>query len=286
VKYGAALPSRSMTTTTPAPGSPVAYKDPVRQALARRRARRDALVGMASLIGFVLVVGFFVSRTPGWPVVQETFFNRQEFVDTFPGLLEAFLLNVKIFLIAEPIILVFSLLIALARTLQSPIFLPLRVMATIYVDVFRGVPTILVIFLLGFGVPALRLQGVPTNPVFWGTFRAGIGSVHPSQRMAARSLGLSTLQTNRYVVLPQAIRNVVPPLLNDFISLQKDTALVSVLGPIEVLRQAQIDASSTFNYTAYVGAALIFIALTIPMTRFADWVQVRMSRRQRAGAVA
>jgi polar amino acid transport system permease protein len=174
------------------------------------------------------------------------------------------------------------------------------VLATIYVDVFRGVPTILVIFLLGFGVPALRLQGVPTSPVFWGTtalilsysayvaevFRAGIGSVHPSQRMAARSLGLSMYQTNRYVVLPQAVRNVVPPLLNDFISLQKDTALVSVLGPIEVLRQAQIDASSTFNYTAYVAAALIFIALTIPMTRFADWVQGRMARRQRAGAVA
>jgi polar amino acid transport system permease protein len=289
-----------MTLTTPAPGSPVAYKDPVRQALARRKARRDALVGMASLIGFVVVVAFFVSRTPGWSVVQETFFNRQEFVDTFPGLLEAFMLNVKIFLIAEPIILVFSLAIALTRTLKAPIFLPLRVLATIYVDVFRGVPTILVIFLLGFGVPALRLQGVPTNPVFWGTtalilsysayvaevFRAGIGSVHPSQRMAARSLGLSTLQTNRFVVLPQAVRNVIPPLLNDFISLQKDTALVSVLGPIEVLRQAQIDASSTFNYTAYVGAALIFIALTIPMTRFADWVQARMARRQRAGAVA
>jgi polar amino acid transport system permease protein len=289
-----------MTLTTPAPGSPVAYKDPVRQALARRKARRDALVGMASLIGFVAVVAFFVSRTPGWSVVQETFFNGQEFVDTFPGLLEAFMLNVKIFLIAEPIILVFSLAIALTRTLRAPIFLPLRVLATIYVDVFRGVPTILVIYLLGFGVPALQLQGVPTNPVFWGTtalilsysayvaevFRAGIGSVHPSQRMAARSLGLSTLQTNRFVVLPQAVRNVIPPLLNDFISLQKDTALVSVLGPIEVLRQAQIDASSTFNYTAYVGAALIFIALTIPMTRFADWVQVRMSRRQRAGAVA
>jgi polar amino acid transport system permease protein len=288
-----------MTLTTPAPGSPVAYKDPVRQALARRKARRDALVGMASLIGFVAVVAFFVSRTPGWSVVQETFFNGQEFVDTFPGLLEAFMLNVKIFLIAEPIILVFSLAIALTRTLRAPIFLPLRVLATIYVDVFRGVPTILVIYLLGFGVPALQLQGVPTNPVFWGTtalilsysayvaevFRAGIGSVHPSQRMAARSLGLSTLQTNRFVVLPQAVRNVIPPLLNDFISLQKDTALVSVLGPIEVLRQAQIDASSTFNYTAYVGAALIFIALTIPMTRFADWVQVRMSRRQRAGAV-
>jgi polar amino acid transport system permease protein len=289
-----------MTMTPPAPGAPVAYKDPVRQALSRRRARRNAFVGMASLIGFTVVVAFLVSRTPGWPVVQETFFSGEEFRASMPGLLEAFLLNVKIFLIAEPIILVFSLLIALTRTLRSAIFLPLRVLATIYVDVFRGVPTILVIFLLGFGMPALRLQGVPNDPVFWGTvalilsysayvaevFRAGIGSVHPSQRMAARSLGLTTLQTNRYVVLPQAVRNVVPPLLNDFISLQKDTALVSVLGPIEVLRQAQIDASSTFNYTPYVAAALIFIALTIPMTRFADWVQARMARRQRAGGVA
>ena len=289
-----------MTMTPPAPGALVAYRDPVRQALSRRRARRNAFVGMASLIGFTVVIAVFVSRTPGWPVVQETFFNGEEFRASMPGLLEAFLLNVKIFLIAEPIILVFSLLIALTRTLRSAIFLPLRVLATIYVDVFRGVPTILVIFLLGFGMPALRLQGVPNDPVFWGTvalilsysayvaevFRAGIGSVHPSQRMAARSLGLSTLQTNRYVVLPQAVRNVVPPLLNDFISLQKDTALVSVLGPIEVLRQAQIDASSTFNYTPYVAAALIFIALTIPMTRFADWVQSRMARRQRAGGVA
>jgi polar amino acid transport system permease protein len=289
-----------MTMTPPAPGAPVAYRDPVRQALSRRRARRNAFVGMASLIGFTVVVALLVSRTPGWPAVQETFFNGDEFRASMPGLLEAFMLNVKIFLIAEPIILVFSLLIALTRTLRSAIFLPLRVLATIYVDVFRGVPTILVIFLLGFGMPALRLQGVPNDPVFWGTvalilsysayvaevFRAGIGSVHPSQRMAARSLGLTTLQTNRYVVLPQAVRNVVPPLLNDFISLQKDTALVSVLGPIEVLRRAQIDASSTFNYTPYVAAALIFIALTIPMTRFADWVQSRMARRQRAGGVA
>jgi len=278
----------------------VAYHDPVRQALVRRAARRNALVGMASLLGFTAVVIFLVTRTTGWPIVQETFFNGQQFVESFPGLIDAFMLNVTIFLIAEPLILVFSLGIALVRTLRSPIFLPLRVIATIYVDVFRGVPTILVIFLLGFGVPALQLQGVPSDPVFWGTaalvlsysayvaevFRAGIGSVHPSQRMAARSLGLTVGQTNRHVVLPQAIRNVVPPLLNDFISLQKDTALVAVLGPIEVLRQAQIDASSTFNYTPYVAAALIFIALTIPMTRFADWVQARMARRQRAGGVA
>lgn len=289
-----------MTITPPAPGAPVAYHDPVRQALVRHAARRNALVGMASLVGFTAVVIFLVTRTTGWPIVQETFFNGEQFVESFPGLLEAFMLNVTIFLIAEPLILVFSLVIALVRTLRAPIFLPLRVIATIYVDVFRGVPTILVIFLLGFGVPALQLQGVPSDPVFWGTtalvlsysayvaevFRAGIGSVHSSQRMAARSLGLTVGQTNRYVVLPQAIRNVVPPLLNDFISLQKDTALVAVLGPIEVLRQAQIDASSTFNYTPYVAAALIFIALTIPMTRFADWVQARMARRQRAGGVA
>ena len=286
-----------MTAEAPALG---AYVDPERRALTVRKQRRDVLVGVASLLVTALVVVLLVSSTPGWASVQETFFNGQQFVESFPGLLEAFWLNVRIFIVAEPLILILGLLVALARGLRAPIFLPLRVVATVYVDVFRGVPTILVIFLLGFGVPALRLTGVPNDAVFWGTaalvlsygayvaevFRAGIGSVHPSQRMAARSLGLSSFQTTRFVVLPQAVRNVTPPLLNDFISLQKDTALVAVLGPIEVLRQAQIDASSTFNYTPYVGAALIFIALTIPMTRFADWVQARSARRSRAGAVA
>lgn len=280
--------------------APSAYVDPVRRARVRRRARRDALLGMASLLAFVVVASVLVANTPGWPAVQETFFSGEAFTGAFPELLDAFWLNVRIFLIAEPIILVLGLLVALARTLRAPLLLPVRVLATVYVDVFRGIPTILVIFLLGFGVPALRLQGVPNSAVFWGTaalvlsygayvaevFRAGIGSVHPSQRMAARSLGLGAWQTNRFVVLPQAVRNVVPPLLNDFISLQKDTALVSVLGPIEVLRQAQIDASSNFNYTPYVAAALIFIALTIPMTRFADWLQTRSRRRSRAGGAA
>lgn len=281
----------------PAPGADVVFVDPQRRALRQRKARRDALVGMASLIGFVVVVAFLLARTPGWIAVQETFFNPEQFAESFPGLLEAFLLNIRIFLIAEPLILIVGLLVALARMLKAPIFLPLRVIATVYVDVFRGVPTILVIFLLGFGVPALQLDGVPSDPIFWGTaalvlsygayvaevFRAGINSIHPSQRMAARSLGLSSWQTDRYVVIPQATRNVIPPLLNDFISLQKDTALVAVLGPIEILRRAQIDASFSFNYTPYVAAALIFIALTIPMTRFADWVQARSMRRRRAG---
>jgi polar amino acid transport system permease protein len=277
----------------------VVYQDPLRQEQSRKKARRDALIGMASLIGFVVVTIFLVTRSSGWSSVQNTFFNGDQFVESFPTLLEAFWLNVRIFLIAEPLILLIGLLVALARTLRSPIFLPIRVIATLYVDIFRGVPTILVIFLLGFGMPALQLQGVPSDAIFWGTaalvlsygayvaevFRAGIGSVHPSQTMAARSLGLSSFQTNRYVVLPQAIRNVMPPLLNDFISLQKDTALVAVLGPIEVLRRAQIDTSSNFNYTPYVGAALIFIALTIPMTRFADWMQRRSAKKRQAGGV-
>lgn len=284
---------------TPAPGANVVYQDPLRQERSRKKARRDALIGMASLVGFVVLIVFLVTRGSGWSSVQNTFFNGDQFVESFPTLLEAFWLNVRIFLIAEPLILIIGLLVALSRTLRNPIFLPLRVVATLYVDVFRGVPTILVIFLLGFGMPALQLPGVPSDAVFWGTaalvlsygayvaevFRAGIGSVHPSQTMAARSLGLSTSQTDRYVVLPQAIRNVMPPLLNDFISLQKDTALVAVLGPIEVLRRAQIDTSSNFNYTPYVAAALIFIALTIPMTRFADWMQRRSAKKRQAGGV-
>lgn len=284
---------------SPAPGANVVYQDPLRQEQVRKKARRDAFIGMASLIGFVVVTVFLVTRSSGWLTVQETFFNGDQFVESFPTLLEAFWLNVRIFLIAEPIILAVGLLVALARTLKSPVFLPIRVVATLYVDIFRGVPTILVIFLLGFGMPALQLQGVPSDAIFWGTaalvlsygayvaevFRAGIGSVHPSQTMAARSLGLNSFQTNRYVVLPQAVRNVMPPLLNDFISLQKDTALVAVLGPIEVLRRAQIDTSSNFNYTPYVGAALIFIALTIPMTRFADWMQRRSAKKRQAGVV-
>jgi polar amino acid transport system permease protein len=276
----------------------VAYVDPARARSRKRRARRDVLIGLGSLAAFVLVVGLVVSQLPGWHVVQDTFFNVDEFVSSFPQLISAFWLNIRIFIVAEVFILIVGIVVALARTLQAPIWLPIRVVATIYTDVFRGVPTILVILLLGFGIPALDLQGVPNSEVLWGTvalvlsygayvaevFRAGLASVHPSQRMASRSLGLSSWQTNRHILLPQAVRNVVPPLLNDFISLQKDTALVSILGPIEILRRAQIDTSMSFNYTPYVAAAVIFIALTIPMTRFADWLQARTQKQRRAAA--
>jgi polar amino acid transport system permease protein len=190
--------------------------------------------------------------------------------------------------------------IAVLRGLPGPVFFPIRALAVVYVDLFRGVPTILVIYILGFGVPALALPGVPIDPLFWGivslvlvysayvseVYRAGIESVHPSQAGAARSLGLTHGQALRFVVIPQAVRRVIPPLLNDFIGLQKDTALVGLLGVVEAFRQSQIEVSASFNYTPYIATALIFIALTIPMARFTDWLLARDKRRQQAGRLA
>jgi polar amino acid transport system permease protein len=206
---------------------------------------------------------------------------------------------VKIFLIAEVFILAFALVIAVFRSLPGPVFFPLRALAVVYVDVFRAIPAILVIYILGFGVPALQLPGVPIEPLFWGTvslilvysayvaevYRAGIDSVHPSQSAAARSLGLTHLQSLRFVVVPQAVRRVIPPLLNDFIGLQKDTALVGLLGVVEAFRQSQIEVAASFNYTPYIATAIIFLVLTIPMARFTDWLIARDRRRQLAGGV-
>lgn len=274
------------------------YVDPHRRSRTQARARRDGIVASISTVVVFAILGYLVTSTPGWPKVQETFFNLDEAIAAWPTLVQAFWLNIKIFLIAEFFILILAMLVALGRGLRAPVALPIRILSTVYVDFFRGVPTILVILLLGFGVPALQLKGVTNSPVVWGTvalilsytayvaevYRAGIESIHPSQRAAARSLGLSSWQTNRYVVLPQAVRRVVPPLLNDFIALQKETALVSLLGPIEILRAAQISASSNFNYTAYVVAALFFVAITLPLTRLTDWLQRRDARRRMAGA--
>lgn len=291
-----------MTTPAEAPleAPDLPYVDPDRYADGRRRGRRNALIASVSTVVFFGLLVAAITSAPGWPAVQESFFSWDAAVAAWPEVISAFVLNIKIFLIAEVVILVFSLLIALARGLRGPVFLPLRILATMYVDFFRGVPTILLILLLGFGIPALRLPGVPSSVLVWGTialilsysayvsevYRAGIESVHPSQRAAARSLGLSSLQATRYVVLPQAVRRVVPPLLNDFIALQKETALVSILGPVEVLRAAQIEVSANFNYTPYVVAALLFVLLTLPLTRLTDWLQQRSARRRSASGVS
>jgi polar amino acid transport system permease protein len=257
---------------------------------------RSTLIALASTIVFAAVVVLVVSNAPGWPEVRRQFFNREVFRESIDVIPEAFLLNIKIFLIAEGIILVLALVIAVARSLPGPVFFPLRALAIAYADFFRGVPTILVIYLLGFGAPALEISGVPRDALFWGVvalvlvysayvsevYRAGIESVHPSQEAAARSLGLSHPQTLRHVILPQALRRVIPPLLNDFIGLQKDTALVALLGPVEAFRQSQIEASSSFNYTPYLVTAMLFVLLTIPLARLTDWLVLRDRRRQLA----
>jgi polar amino acid transport system permease protein len=259
--------------------------------------RRSVAIALASTIVFFAAAVFAITHAPGWPAVRSQFFNWHEFRSTFPEIAHAFRLNIKIFCIAEAFILVFALFLAVLRSLPGPVFFPLRALAIVYADLFRGIPTILVIAMLGFGAPALGLSYVPKSVIFWGivslvliysayvseVYRAGIESIHPSQEAAARSLGLSRLQTLRRVILPQAVRRVIPPLLNDFIGLQKDTALVGTLGAVEAFQQSQIDTNATFNFTAYLCAAALFVAITIPLARFTDWLIARDRRQRQAG---
>jgi polar amino acid transport system permease protein len=259
---------------------------------------RSVAVALASTAVFFTLIVVLVVSSPGWPEVKRAFFDGEIFRGAWPDIAKAFLLNIRIFCIAEAVILVTALVLAVLRSLPGPVFFPLRVLAIGYTDLFRGVPTILVIYILGFGAPALGLAGVPTEPLFWGVvalvlvytayvaevYRAGIESVHPSQEAAARSLGLSRTKALRFVVLPQAVRRVVPPLLNDFIGLQKDSALVALIGPVEAFRQSQIEVAGSFNYTPYLATALLFVLLTIPLARLTDWLVARDRRRQLAGA--
>ena len=265
-----------------------------RERYRRGRRRRDGLIAVGCTVGFLVLVCVGLVASPGWNRVHEYFLNGAEFRRYFGKILDGFWLNVQMFVLCQIAILVLGLAIALVRTTKAPGLAPLRWSAMLYVDVFRGVPTLLLVFLVGFGLPALQLQGTPSSPVVLGcialvlsytayvgeVFRAGLNSVHPAQRNASKALGLSERQTLRHVILPQAVRNVVPPLLNDFISLQKDTALVAVLGPLEALRVAQINADYDFNYTPYLAAALLFILVTIPLTRYADWLQAKAVQRQ------
>jgi len=261
--------------------------------------RRAVLIAVASTVVVFGLLAWAVTTAPGWPAVQRSFFNAEEFRDALPDSVGRFWINVRLFLVAEVLILVLGLVIAVLRSLPGPVFFPVRVLATAYADVFRALPGILVIFILGFGVPGLRLPGVPVEPFFWGVvaltllysayvsevYRAGIESIHPSQEAAARSLGLSRLQALRFVILPQAVRRVIPPLLNDFIGLQKDTVLVSFIGVVEVFRTAQIKQSAHFNFTPYLATALIFLLLTIPLARLTDWLIARDRSRQLRGGI-
>lgn len=264
--------------------------------------RRVRLAVLSTVVVFGGLAALIVT-SPGWsrPAgVRDQFFDAAIFADALPKIVEKFGRNVAMFVIAEAIILVLGLAIAVLRSLPGPVFTPVRLLAAAYTDFFRGVPTILVIALLGYGMPALQLEGLPNSDFFWAimalslvyaayvseVYRAGIQSIHPSQVAAARSLGLDRWQATRFVVLPQAVRRVVPPLLNDFIGLQKDTALVAFLGVIEGLRQATILQQSLFNFTPYVALAVVFVLITIPQARFVDWLIVRDQRRRQGGEVA
>ncbi|MFC9127387.1 amino acid ABC transporter permease [Streptomyces sp. NPDC057099] len=268
-----------------------------RERYKRARARRASAIGALSTLVTGVVLYLVVVNAPGWPRTKETFFDWGYAREAFPKVLEGLWLNVRLLLICGAAVLVLGMLIAVARTLRGPVFFPLRFLAAAYTDFFRGLPLIINLMIVVLGVPALRLQGVTVDPVLLGgtaltltysayvaeVFRAGIESVHPSQRAAARSLGLSNRQALRHVVLPQAVRRQVPPLLNDLVSLQKDTGLVSIGGAVDAVRAADIIVGRSLNYTPYIVAGLVFVALTIPMTRFTDWVTARMDRRRAQG---
>jgi polar amino acid transport system permease protein len=268
-----------------------------RERFKRARTRRATAVAAISTLVTAAVLYVVVVNSPGWERTRETFFDPAFAAKAFPDVMKGLWLNLRLLAVCGVSILVIGMLLAVARTLRGPAFFPLRALATAYTDFFRGLPLIINLLIVVFGVPALRLTGVTTDPVVLGgvaltltysayvaeVFRAGIESVHPSQRAAARSLGLSNRRTLRYVVLPQAVRRVVPPLLNDLVSLQKDTGLVSIAGAVDAVYAAQIIASRDFNYTPYIVAGLVFVALTIPMTRFTDWVTARMDRQRAQG---
>jgi polar amino acid transport system permease protein len=263
-----------------------------RQLLEARQRRRGIAIAALSTAIAVGALVILIPLAPGWEKVRMSFFNGEVLVETFPRLLEAFLIDIAVFLWCAPLIAIWGLVIALCRDARSPSLYPLRLFAIIYNDLFRGVPIILVIYLFGFGIPGLGLPRPWNSPYIWGSlalilsysayvaevYRSGIESVHESQRAAAKSLGLSHADVMRFVVLPQAIRRVIPASMNNLISLQKDVALLSFVGPVEVLRQAGIEKSLLANFTPYVGAAILFLAVTVPATRAAD----RMMARQKA----
>lgn len=265
----------------------------------RRKQNKSVGVAMLSTLAFAALVWFGLLATPGWQRVEQSFFNWEVAVEAFPRVFDGLLLNLRVLVAAAIAVLVFGLLLAILRTLKSPVFFPLRVLSRGYVDLFRGLPLIIVLYLVGFGIPGLRLEFLGRIPAeVLGTialtltysayvsevFRAGIESVHPSQRLAARSLGLSYSKSMRLVVLPQAVRKVVPPLMNDFVALQKDVGLISVLGAIDAVRGAQIEAAKFANFTPYVVAGLLFVLLAIPTVRLADRISRKFADREQLGS--
>jgi polar amino acid transport system permease protein len=264
----------------------------------RRDGGRSVLIALVSSIVFFTVIAIAFTSSSSWPLVEHDFFDANTFWRYLPIIAGAFVTNIQLFLLTEVLVLIFGLVVAVLRSLSGPVFFPIRLLAIAYADIFRGLPSILIIFLLGFGVASLGLPGVPNDPFFWAAvsltlvytayvsevYRAGIESIHPSQAAAARSLGLTQAQALRFVVIPQAVRRVIPPLLNDFIGLQKDTVLVSYIGVVEAFRTANIEQQAHFNFTPYLALSAIYLIITLPLTRLTDYLVARDRRRFLAGA--
>jgi polar amino acid transport system permease protein len=270
-----------------------------RRAFRADRKRKSTLVAFTSTLVVAVLVFWALVSTPGWERVSESFFNLDVAVKAFPRIIDGLILNLKVLAMTSVSVLFFGLLLAVLRTLKNPVFFPLRIFSKGYVDFFRGLPLIIVLYLVGFGIPGLRLEFLGRIPVeILGTaaltltysayvaevFRAGIESIHPSQRLAARSLGLSYSKSMRLVVLPQAVRRVAPPLMNDFVALQKDVGLISVLGAIDAVRGAQIEVAKFANFTPYVVSGLLFVLLAIPTVRFTDRIAQKLSKREQSGS--
>lgn len=270
-----------------------------RRAFRAQRKRNSTLVAFVSTLLFAVLVAVGLVSTPGWSRVTDSFFNLEVGIEAFPRVIEGIWLNIRVLFFTTISVVIFGLLLALMRTLRNPVFFPLRIFARGYVDFFRGLPLIIVLYIVGFGIPGLRLEWLGRVPVeVLGTvaltltysayvsevFRAGIESIHPSQRLAARSLGLSYSKTMRLVVLPQAVRRVAPPLMNDFVALQKDVGLISVLGAIDAVRGAQIEVAKYANFTPYVLSGLIFVLLAIPTVRFTDRIAAKLAKREQSGS--
>jgi polar amino acid transport system permease protein len=259
---------------------------------------RDRYLPLAiSVASTALVFGgvaYVVTSAPAWPRIRAQFFSVEAMREVLPNVWVGFLLNMRMWLIALVLIAIWALLVAVMRSLTGPWAAPLRVLSVVYIDLFRGVPSLLLVLLFGFGVPALQLPGLPTSRLVWGTvalvlgysayaaevYRSGMEAVHDGQRAAAKALGLTQWQTLRYAIIPQAVRNVLPALLNLAVALQKDVALLSVIGVRDAVREAQIYTSRTFNYSSLVAAAILFLLATIPMARLTDWVARRDQARR------
>ncbi len=275
---------------------PVSEVERQRRRYRRKRTTRSLLISAISTLIIAALIVVILASSPGWKTTQQTFFNWEYAKSSFPAVLSGMWLNIRMLLVAATGVAIFATLLAAARTLGGPVFFPIRFLAAAYTDIFRGVPFIVVLYIIGFGIPALNpsrridvtLLGTIALVITYTSYvsevlRAGLESIHPSQRYAARSLGLTHGQTMRHIIVPQAVRKVTPALMNDFISMQKDVGLISVLGATDAIRAAQVQQANTYNFTSYVVAGILFIVLSFPFIRLSDWYTARLRKREQMG---